>query len=91
MGTAEREIFSLESTGSTVALKLQRPLDRELMDSYSLRLQATDRGTPPLVGETIVNITVLVSMECLGTMHAGQESYRDRFLYVVSYKVFMHG
>ena len=60
VGARESEIFSLEASGSTVELRLLRALDRETDDSYSLRLQATDRGSPSLVGETIINITVLV-------------------------------
>ena len=60
MGTAERAIFSLQSSGSAVALRLQRALDREMTDVYSLRLQAMDRGSPALVGEATINITVLV-------------------------------
>ena len=61
VGIREREIFSLEATDSTVALRLLQTLDRETADFYSLRLQATDRGSPSLVGETTINITVLVS------------------------------
>ena len=63
VGTAESEIFAVQSTASTVALILLQPLDREITDSYSLVLQATDRGSPSLVGETTINITVLVRLD----------------------------
>ena len=60
VGAREREIFYLEANGSTVELRLLQALDRETYDSFSLRLQAMDRGSPSLVGETTINITVLV-------------------------------
>ena len=61
VGVPESEIFSLEAAdSSTVQLRLTQTLDRETTDFYSLRLQATDRGSPSLVGETTVNITVMV-------------------------------
>ena len=60
MSAAESEIFSLQASNSTVMLLLQRSLDRETTDFFSLRLLATDRGSPALVGEARINITVQV-------------------------------
>lgn len=60
VGMAESQLFSLQPSNSTVALQLLQTLDRETSDFYSLRLQATDRGSPSLVGEVTINITVLV-------------------------------
>lgn len=61
----ESQVFSLQSSNSSVALQLLRRLDRETTDFFSLRLLATDRGSPALIGETTINITVLVRQKTL--------------------------
>ena len=60
VGTRESELFILDVVNSTVNLRLLQSLDRETTDFYSLRLQANDGGSPSLVGETLINITILV-------------------------------
>ncbi len=64
--------FSLDREGSVAQLHLTRPLDRELFDSYSFRIFATDRGSPPLIGETAVFITVMVGQYTLALSPAYQ-------------------
>ena len=59
-------LFTLMRTGSySVQLLINHDLDRETRDSYSFRVFATDRGTPALVGETQIDINVLVSEQLL--------------------------
>lgn len=43
--------FSLEQ-GKIV---VQKPLDREIIPNYTLRITATDNGNPPRYGETSVS------------------------------------
>ncbi len=57
--------FSLGREGSVAQLRLTQPLDRELFDSYSFRIFARDRGSPPLIGETAISITVMVGQYTL--------------------------
>lgn len=52
--------FSLTSNGRVAQLHLARALDREFIDSYTLRIFATDRGSPPLIGEIAIWINVTV-------------------------------
>ena len=55
-------LFTLLETGPfSVQVLLNHMLDRENTDSYSFRVFATDSGSPALVGETVININVLVS------------------------------
>ena len=55
-------LFTLLETGPfSVQVLLNHMLDRENTDSYSFRVFATDGGSPALVGETVININVLVS------------------------------
>lgn len=55
-------LFTLQRTGPySVQLLLNHDLDRETRDSYVFRVFATDRGSPSLVGETSIDINVLVS------------------------------
>lgn len=51
----------LETSPFSVQVLLNHMLDRENTDSYSFRVFATDGGSPGLVGETEININVLVS------------------------------
>lgn len=54
--------FSLVNMGpSSIELYLSNPLDREAVASTIFRIFAIDRGLPPLVGQTEITITVLVS------------------------------
>ena len=60
--TSVQGLFTLLETGPfSVQVLLNHQLDREDTDSYSFRVFATDAGTPALVGETRININVLVS------------------------------
>ena len=55
-------LFTLLGTGPfSVQLLINHTLDRETTESYSFRVFATDRGSPALVGETQININILVS------------------------------
>lgn len=60
-----QQLFSLVlSDPSTVQLHLAQQLDREMQEFYSFRIFARDRGSPSLIGQTEVFITVVVSYEC---------------------------
>lgn len=55
-------LFTLTVTGAFSAqLLINHQLDRETRDSYTFRVFARDRGSPSLVGETQIEITVAVS------------------------------
>ena len=57
-----RYLFSLVQSGShSVELYLNHLLDREVASSYAFQIFAIDRGSPALLGETTVFITVRVS------------------------------
>ena len=59
-------LFSLLEIGPfSVQVLLNHMLDRENTDSYSFRVFATDGGSPAMVGETQININVLVSWTTL--------------------------
>lgn len=53
--------FSVDATGT---LRTNAQLDREILDAYALTVIATDAGTPPLSGQTHINITGL-SGDCV--------------------------
>lgn len=58
-----QDLFALMNTGPlSVDLHLINQLDRETTASYSFRIFVIDRGTPHLLGQTTILITVLVSM-----------------------------
>ncbi|XP_051782566.1 protocadherin-8 [Erpetoichthys calabaricus] len=52
------EVHSREDGVKYAELVLGKPLDREIEDSYSLQLVATDGGNPPRSGAVTVNIKV---------------------------------
>ena len=55
-------LFILQDTGPfSTQLHINHQLDREDVDSYSFRVSATDGGFPALMGETLININVIVS------------------------------
>lgn len=55
-------LFTLRVTGAfSVQLLINHQLDRETRESYSFRVFATDGGSPSLVGESQIEITVVVS------------------------------
>lgn len=58
-----QDVFALMYTGPlSVELHLINQLDRETTASYSFRIFVIDRGTPHLLGQTDILITVLVSI-----------------------------
>ncbi|CAL8331130.1 unnamed protein product [Lota lota] len=65
-GNEERRFFlevkavqSGNRPSSIGRLVLCNPLDRETQKNYTLTIRATDRGTPPLNGSTVVMVTVM--------------------------------
>lgn len=58
-----RNLFSLSSSGPlSTELSLSHALDRETIDSYFITIYATDRGSPPLTGQTNISISIMVSL-----------------------------
>ena len=54
-------LFSLQSSGPlSTQLLISHLLDREAMDSYSLSIFATDRGSPPRTGSSTITINIIV-------------------------------
>ncbi len=58
-------LFDLMDFGESrsIRLILTHNLDRENVSSYSFLLYAMDRGTPSFVGQTMITINVVVSVE----------------------------
>ncbi|XP_052280093.1 protocadherin Fat 1-like isoform X4 [Dreissena polymorpha] len=50
------ETFKMDSKSGLI--QLSKPLDRERMPGYTLRVRATDKGTPQLTSEMDIDITV---------------------------------
>lgn len=54
-------LFALVPSSNNVSLFLTHSLDREARTTYSFSITATDRGQPPLSGQTQVTINIAVS------------------------------
>eukprot|EP00795_Rhopilema_esculentum_P002013 gene2013-17573_t len=50
--------FYIQTDGYYGTLRTKKRLDRETVDSYTLKVQAFDKGTPPLNSSTIVKVKV---------------------------------
>ena len=63
---AVRSLFGVRPISNLSGdLLITHSLDRETRDSYSFTLLAIDRGSPPLTGQTAINITIVVSLPSL--------------------------
>ncbi|MFO1064727.1 MAG: cadherin domain-containing protein [Pirellulales bacterium] len=50
--------FAIDSNSGKVTVVNSSPLDYETRTSYALRVRATDKGTPPMIGDAILTVTL---------------------------------